>query len=261
MPRLNSRREVLALAAAWSVTLASTSAPAGSATYARRLDLRYQMSWGGVQIGTAAFRATPGERLTLALDAEVQGLLGLTEGSETSLRTELAGETEGQVRPIAFEGSRRKPDRTRATEIRYARDGSISASAYTQNGEPRASDVVAADQDGTVDMLTALWRARIWLVEAVERKNTPPFRADVFDGRRRYEIAATLLGTGINAEAGVDGETHHLELDIEVEGNDDGDGLPFRGRAVDVYVGADDRLVPVHISARGRLPWAATLVG
>lgn len=209
------------------------------------MDLRYQMRFGGVQVGTARFTArVEEERVSLRLRTEIEGLMGLMASRSSDLRTELIDDG-AVIRPVRFRGREKREDRVREAVLRYDAAGAVETVELEQNGKERKSEVPVAARAGTTDMLTALWRVRAGLLDGGKEGS----RFAVFDGRKRFEVTARPRGDGAATD------TIEVEIVPVSEGERDDEDRPLRIIATDL----SRELVPRQVTGRRRPPWEAVL--
>jgi hypothetical protein len=154
-------------------------------------DLAVQGSGDGVE---SRLRITP---------AGVAALFG-----GTVYRMEAASRlARGRVVPISFDWLQEKRDRTRKVAIRYDGEGEIASFEYINNGRSQPSEVPDDLHAGTMDPLSAFLSIPVWLGGIEPGGTGAELAIPVFDGRKRFDLAARHLG-----RAGAESGDHHVEV-------------------------------------------------
>jgi hypothetical protein len=182
---------------------ASIGAPAVSA----HLDLHMVMYMAGIKAGKVRLSVDLDDADAVSrLDLESGGILALLTGYEGQSAARTSLEPGEAPQPLTFDSSYETNRYDRKVEIRYDPEGGDITELRTwKRGKPQRSDVPEALRQDTIDPLTAVLRLRQWVLalragDAAEASET----YEVFDGRRRYDLTASLLERG-RIEA--DGET------------------------------------------------------
>ena len=176
--------------------LVSGSGGAGSAPRSDdTLELRYRFSWAGVPIAEFGLRhVTDTTVYQTELAIETTGLADqLFTYRALALATGVYQEPHG-LSASRFRSAYTSRKKSRRILIRFDPDtGDVLDLEITKRGEPDRSKVPEALQKGVMDPLTALMKLRHQLL-------TPPtagsYTAAVFDGRRRFDLDASMLGRG-----------------------------------------------------------------
>jgi hypothetical protein len=217
------------------------------------LELRYGLSWGGVQLATLALRH----------DADPDGYVAETRMATTGLldqvvryrgHSRIAGQRgpAGELIPVAYRMESERRSKTRTATLEFDPEtGRLVQLETTKGGEPRNSDVPEAQRQGVVDPLTALLQVRDWAGRA-RLGDTTPLGIAVFDGRRRYDVTAAWQGRDRISLAGRSWPALRLELRlVPVAGFDDDDLRHTRPNenalALELLLSDDRRLLPLRL--------------
>jgi len=234
----------VALALAASLTRAAEEAP---------LDLRYALHWAGFQIATVKLQHTVAPA---GYDAKVViETVGLVEQLvRYRARTLANGELgpDGRLQPVAFSTQYRSRKKDRRASVTFdPASGDVVDVAITKRGKPDQSKVPEALRKDVVDPLTAFLHIR----QHVAERPAAPFVAQVFDGRRRYELAARVTGRERTRVAGRDRAVVRLALTLTFVAGSNPDDLED--------VGVDDDRLELELllsDDERRLPLAMTML-
>jgi hypothetical protein len=227
------------------------AASLGRAAGQESLDLRYGLYWAGFQIATLKLQhevASDGYDAKLVI--ETVGLLDKLVNYRA--RTLAEGELGpgGRLLPVNFstEYSSRKKQR-RALVTFDPASGDVLDVQISKRGKPDTSKVPEALQRDVVDPLTAFLRVRD---QAAAARPGVPFRTQVFDGRRRYDLEARLLGHELATVAGRDQAVIRLAMTLAFVAGSNPDDI--EDVAVDddrieleLLLSDDDRLLPLEM--------------
>ena len=233
---------VIALALATSLPRAAEEAP---------LDLRYGLHWAGFQIATLKLQhslAPSGYDAKLVIET-----VGLVEKlAQYRAKTLARGDVgpDGRLLPVAFSTEYRSRKKDRRAHVTFdPASGDVVDVALTKRGKPDQSKVPEALRKDVVDPLTAFLRIR---QHAAERPEVP-FLAQVFDGRRRYELTARVTGRERAMVAGRDQAVIRLALTLAFVAGSNPDDL--EDVAVDddrleleLLLSDDERLLPLSMT-------------
>jgi hypothetical protein len=232
---------VIALALAASLPRAAEEAP---------LDLRYALHWAGFQIATLKLQhslAPSGYDAKLVIESV--GLIDrlVRYRAKTLAQGELG--PDGRLLPAAFSTEYRSRKKERRAEVTFdPASGDVVDVAMTKRGKPDQSKVPEALRKNVVDPLTAFLRIR----QHVAARPHVPFVAQVFDGRRRYELAARVTGRERATVAGRDQPVIRLALTLTFVAGSNPDDL--EDVAVDddrieleLLLSDDERLLPLEL--------------
>lgn len=233
---------LIALALVASLPRAAEEAP---------LDLRYALHWAGFQIATLKLQhslAPSGYDAKLVIES-----VGLIERlvryrAKTLAQGELG--PDGRLLPAAFSTEYRSRKKARSARVSFdAASGDVVEVALTKRGEPDQSKVPEALRKAVVDPLTAFLHIR----QHVAERPDEPFLAQVFDGRRRYELAARVTGRERATVAGRDRPVIRLALTLAYVAGANPDDL--EDLAVDddrleleLLLSDDERLLPLGMT-------------
>lgn len=232
------------------LTALALAASLGRAADDEPLDLRYGIYWAGLQIATL--------KLTQVVepagyDAKVViETVGLVDQlAKYRAKTTADGETGpgGRLLPINFRTTyrTRKKDRRAAVTFDPA-SGDVVDVQMTKRGKPDSSKVPEALRKGVVDPLSAFLRIRDHVAAAPEA----PFAAQVYDGRRRYDLEARVTGRDRATVAGRERAVIRLALSLAfVAGADPDDLEDVSGDAerveFELLLSDDGRLLPLEM--------------
>ena len=172
---------LIALVLAASLTRAAEETP---------LDLRYGLYWAGFQIATLKLQhevASTGYRAKLLI--ETVGLVEkLVHYRARTLAERRAGRRTGSLLPVAFSTEYRSRKKERRSIVTFdPASGDVVDVRDHQARQAGLSKVPEELRKDVVDPLTAFLRIREHVAAAGP---AAPFVAQVFDGRRRYDLAA-----------------------------------------------------------------------
>jgi len=157
--------------------------------------------------------------------------------------------------PVTFrsEYSSRKKDRR--SIVRFdPQSGDVVSLEITKHGKPDDSDVPEALRKNVTDPLTAFFRLRDFAATARKGER---FTAQIFDGRRRYDIEAKLDGHDREWVAGRQQPVIDLDLTLRFLAGSNADDLEKVGAEDDrieaeLLLSDDERLLPLRMSILNR---------
>jgi hypothetical protein len=239
---------VLALALAGSLARAADPEPH---------DLRYGVYWAGLQIATLKLKhevAPAGYKAKLVVET-----VGLTERLvRYRARTLAAGEVapDRGLLPQSFSSEYQTRKKARRAVVTFdPASGDVVDLAITKRGKPDRSKVPEELRKGVIDPLSAFLGIREHLARM--RPGTP-YHAPVFDGRRRYDLEASVVGHDRATIAGREQPVLRLALAVTFVAGADPDDLdeiasdPERMQ-FDLLLSDDERLLPLQMRMQGSL--------
>jgi hypothetical protein len=242
------------------------------------LELRYRFSWAGVPIAMFVLRhMTNATIYQTELAIETTGL-----ADQLFSYRGLAVATGAYKAPDGLTASRFRSaytsrKKSRRILIRFDPDtGDVLELEIAKRGEPDRSKVPEALQKGVMDPLTALMSLRHQLAAAPDAA-AGRYTAAVFDGRRRFDLEATVVGRGSAEIGGRDRPVIKVEVDLrwiagsnaddlepaeagdnslrlELLLSDDEQRLPLRLRTLDSLLTAQAEIVPECLGPQGCPP-------
>jgi hypothetical protein len=239
------------------------------------LDLRYRFSWAGVPIAMFELRHVihaPIYQTELAI--ETTGLADQLFGYRSLSRA--TGSYQGPERfsTSRFRTAYTSNRKSRRILIRFDPDtGDVVDLELTRSGEPGQSKVPQALQKGVIDPLTALIQLR-HQVAAATAAGADGYTAAVFDGRRRFDLRATVAGrdqveiagrlrpvikveiglrwiAGSNQDDMEPATADENQFRLELLLSDDDRRLPLRLRTLDSLFTAQAEIVPECLGPQG----------
>jgi hypothetical protein len=169
--------------------------PGGSAQAAadEPLDLRYRFSWAGVPIAEFGLRhVTNAVLYQTELEIATTGLADQLFRYRSLTRATGAYEPPDSFTASRFRTAYTSHRKSRRILIRFDPDtGDVIQLEITKRGEPERSKVPPALQKGVMDPLTAIMQLRHRLAAA---DGGDRYVAAVFDGRRRFDLNARVIG-------------------------------------------------------------------
>jgi hypothetical protein len=234
---------LIALALAASLTRAAEEEP---------LDLRYGLYWAGFQIATLKLQhsvAPAGYSAKLVI--ETVGLVEKLARYRARTLADGAVGPGGDLLPVNFTTEYRSRKKERRARVTFdPASGDAVDVQMTKRGKPDKSKVPAALRRAVVDPLTAFLRVRDHV--AAGRPGVP-FTAQVFDGRRRYDLTARVTGRERAVAAGRDQAVVRVALSLAFVAGADPDAL--EDVAVDddrleleLLLSDDERLLPLEMT-------------
>ncbi len=229
------------------------------------LSLRYGVYWAGIEIATLALHhevGPGGYRSELVI--QTVGLVEkLARYRGISLAVGQLG-ADDTLTPLTFRSEYSSHKKDRRSIVRFdPESGDVVDLDITKRGKPDSSKVPEALRRNVVDPLTAFFQVRDYVAAGATDQ---PFTAAVFDGRRRYDLEAAVIGhdrvsvvgrkqavvrvglklqflAGANQndleEADIDDDNLELELLL----SDDQRLLPLQMRMLDTTFGASIELL------------------
>ena len=253
---VTSPRTTLRAAALIVVTTLAAAAPLSAASAEESLDLRYSLSVGALGAADMALRhEEDGEGYRSELSTRARGVAHLLSRYQSAAVSEGRESAGDGLAPESYCWISDQRQRTRTIDVVFDPDsGDVVRMEMQRNGKPKRTEVPPELQVGVVDPLTAIFNLRRRTAEALAGEGPERFGASVFDGRRRYDIEAEILGRG---RATIDGEKHpvvEVKLNIRpLAGFDEHDleQVPGEDGYARVQLSDDGRLVPLDVRTYG----------
>jgi Protein of unknown function (DUF3108) len=221
------------------------------------IELRYRLSWAGVPIAELGLRHATNStvyqtEIAIRTIGLADQLLGFRSSSHATGRYE---EPEG-FSASRFRSASKSYQKSRRILVRFDREtGDVIELDLTKRGEPDRSKVPEALQKGVMDPLTAVLQMRHRLAAT---GNLEGYTAAVFDGRRRFDAEARVIGRHRAAIAGHDRPVIELEIGLTWIAGANADDLDEAEAAdnrlrVKLLVSDDERLIPLQLSTMDSL--------
>jgi hypothetical protein len=232
------------------IALALAASLGRAAEEQQPLDLRYGLYWAGIQIATLKLKhelEPAGYNAKLIIET-----VGLVDKlANYSARTQVAGELGPGRRllPVNFSTQYRSRKKERRALVTFEpASGDVVEVQMTKRGRPDSSKVPEALRKGVVDPLTAFLRIRD---HVAEHPQDPP-TAQVFDGRRRYDLAARVTGRERAMVAGRDQPVVRLALTLTFGAGSNPDDLGDVAvdddrMELELLLSDDERLLPLEM--------------
>ena len=123
-----------------------------------------------------------------------------------------------------------------------------------KRGKPTETEVPPDLRVSVVDPVTAIFSLRRHTAEALAGEGPPRFTVRVIDGRRRYDLAAEVLGRRTAVVEG--GERPVIEVRLRMVplagyDRDEIEAALDPGRYVIAQLSDDDRLIPLRLQSHG----------
>jgi hypothetical protein len=220
------------------------------------LELRYRFSWAGVPISELALRHV------------INGGVYQTELAIASIGladqlVHFRGASRATGRYEAQDGFSVSRFRSASSSYRKSRTilvgfdphtGDVVELELTKRGEPDRSKVPAALQKAVIDPLTALVQLR----HRLARDQLDDYTAAVFDGRRRFDLKAQVVGRRMAEIAGRDQPVIELQVGLDLIAGANQDDLDDAEAGDDqmrlkLLLSDDERLIPLQLSTMDSL--------
>jgi hypothetical protein len=240
------------------IALALTAAPI-RAQPEPPLSLRYGVYWAGLQIATLALdhRVDSDQYHSELLISTVGLVEELAHYRSKSLAIGERDPDDG-LNPLSFssEYSSRKKDRR--SVVRFDRDsGDVVGLEITKRGKPDRSKVPEGLRKNVTDPLTAFFQLRDHVASAQDGE---PFTAAVFDGRRRYDLAARVADHDRVWVAGRKRKVVEVKITLTLlAGSDLDDVVEVDDRKLELklLLSDDQRLLPLRLQLLDTVPAAS----
>jgi hypothetical protein len=216
------------------------------------LNLRYGLYWAGFQIATLTLEhEIQSTRYRSQLLIESVGLVEkLVHYRARTLATGRLGDGDSLL-PVTYRSEYRSRKKDRRSIVTFdPASGDVLELEITKRGKPDDSKVPEALRKNVIDPLTAFLRIRDHVATAVKGE---VFTAQIFDGRRRYDLAAEVVERDRAWIAGRDQRAVRLALTLEFLAGSNVDDLEevaaddHRVEA-ELMLSDDQRLLPLRLS-------------
>lgn len=259
---LGSARAAVSLASAWRWLLVGLLAyvlATGPATadFDEPVELRYRFTWAGLPFAELGLRhATNTTVYQTEIAIRTIGLADQVVGFRASSHA-----TGLYEEPDGFSASRYRSAsstyrKSRRILVRFDREtGDVIELDLTRSGQPDRSKVPPALQKGVMDPLTAVLQMRHRLATAGDLDG---YRAAVFDGRRRFDAEAKVMGRHRAEIAGRTWPVVQLEINLTWLAGANSDDID-KAEAGDnrlrlkLLLSDDERLIPLRLSTMDSL--------
>ena len=181
--------------AAFTISIASSQNLWAKPTETSR-NFVYQVYAGGIHAleASLALNLSSTKNYDVTLDAYTRGFLGTLVPWRGSFESSGWHIQKGEFRPKLHRSVGEWRKETEIKEYKYNKDQSFAGLFITEHDKPvRQEKVVSALTDNTVDILSAA----LSVFERAAIDNTCEGRADVFDGKRWFEVIFEHQGTEI----------------------------------------------------------------
>jgi hypothetical protein len=259
---LGSSRAAVSLASAWRWLLVGLLAyvlATGPATadFDEPVELRYRFTWAGLPFAELGLRhATNTTVYQTEIAIRTIGLADQVVGFRASSHA-----TGLYEEPDGFSASRYRSAsstyrKSRRILVRFDREtGDVIELDLTRSGQPDRSKVPAALQKGVMDPLTAVLQMRHQLATAGDLDG---YRAAVFDGRRRFDAEAKVMGRHRAEIAGRTWPVVELEINLTWLAGANSDDIDkaeagHNRLRLKLLLSDDERLIPLRLSTMDSL--------
>ena len=216
------------------------------------LNLRYGLYWAGFQIATLTLEhEIQSTRYRSQLLIESVGLVEkLVHYRARTLATGRLGDGDSLL-PVTYRSEYRSRKKDRRSIVKFdPASGDVLEFEITKRGKPDDSKVPEALRKNVIDPLTAFLRIRDHVATAVKGE---VFTAQIFDGRRRYDLAAEVVGRDRAWIAGRDQRAVRLALTLKFLAGSNVDDLEEVAADDDrveaeLMLSDDQRLLPLRLS-------------
>jgi hypothetical protein len=252
IPRKGAPRCALITLLLWVLS----AAPAGGG-FDAPVELRYRFTWAGLPFAELGLRhATNSTVYQTEIAIRTIGLADQVVGFRASSHA-----TGLYEEPDGFSASRYRSAsstyrKSRRIMVRFDREtGDVIELDLTRSGQPDRSKVPAALQKGVMDPLTAVLQMRHQLATAGDLDG---YRAAVFDGRRRFDAEAKVMGRHRAEIAGRTWPVVELEINLTWLAGANSDDID-KAEAGDnrlrlqLLLSDDERLIPLRLSTMDSL--------
>jgi Protein of unknown function (DUF3108) len=237
--------------------LCALSAGQAIGSFDQPVELRYRFTWAGLPFAEFGLHhATDRSVYQTEIAIRTIGLADKVVGFRaSSYATGLYEE------PAGFSSSRYRSDsrshrKSRRILVRFDREtGDVVHLELIRSGEPDRSKVPEALQKGVTDPLTAVLQMRHRLATT---GNLDGYSAAVFDGRRRFDAAAKVIGRHRAEIAGRMWPVIELEINLTWLAGANSDDMDKAEAGenrlrLQLLLSDDERLLPLRLSTMGSL--------
>jgi hypothetical protein len=246
----------LARGALAGILLLAVSAAQAAAGADQPLELRYRFSWAGVPISEVALRHVINSgvyqtELAIASIGLADQLVHFRGVSRATGRYE----SQGGFSAARFRSVSSSYRKSRTILVGFdPHTGDVVELELTKRGEPDRSKVPAALQKGVIDPLTALVQLRHRLAMG----QLDDYTAAVFDGRRRFDLKAHVVGRDTVEIAGRRQPVIELQVGLALIAGANQDELDDAEAEDDqlrlkLLLSDDERLIPLRLSTMDSL--------
>ena len=216
------------------------------------LDLRYGLYWAGFQIATLELEhQIESTRYRSRLLIKTVGLVEkLVHYRAKTLATGRLGDGDSLL-PVTFRSEYRSRKKDRRSIVTFdPASGDVVEFENTKRGKPDDSEVPARLRKNVIDPLTAFLRIRDHVATAGMGE---AFRAQIFDGRRRYDLAAEVVGRDRAWVAGRQQRVVRLAITLDFLAGSNANDLEKVAADDDrieaeLLLSDDQRLLPLRLS-------------
>ena len=162
----------------------------------KRVELKMVMYVAGLTAGTMKLAVDfNDEDATTSLRLKSKGMVKMMTGYKGRSEATSALPEETWPIPISYDSAYETNKYDRKIEIRYnSDDGQITDLKEWKRGDPRTTNVPEPLRLETIDPLTAILHIRHWILALRQDPTAEMQQAfEVFDGRRRYRLNASII--------------------------------------------------------------------
>lgn len=217
------------------------------------LDLRYTVSWAGFEIASLALRHdVQPERYRSVLTIATVGLLETLLRYRAEAVAQGGRRASGELVPTLYRSAYQSRRKSRRVHVAFdPASGDVVSLEITKRGRPDRTKVPRRLQTGVIDPLTAVLQVR----ELIAGGAKGPFRAQVFDGRRRFDLEARIEGRDRVRIAGREWSALRIGLELAFLAGSNTDDLEDAAAdndqvALELLLSDDPRLLPLRLQTR-----------
>lgn len=154
----------------------------------------FDFSWGGIPVGKIVLSyKEEGETYRIDSYARTTGLVRLFEKHKSTVYAEGRLRDAG-YRPLHFRSEYRDEGENKRIDLAYDDSGAVIAEEILPPKRESRPDVPPGLKQDTFDILSALLAMRGQLRNALENNETS-LTTPIFDGKRRFDLIATIVDT------------------------------------------------------------------
>ena len=258
------------------VLLLALAAGQAAAGFDEPIELRYRFTWAGLPFAELGLRhATNSTVYQTEVAIRTIGLADQLVGYRGSSHATGRYEEPDGFSASRFRSASSSYRKSRRIMVRFDREtGDVLELKLTRSGEPDRSKVPEALQKGVMDPLTAVLQMRLRLATAGDLEG---YTAAVFDGRRRFDAEAKVIGrhraeiagriwpvielevgltwiAGANADDIDEAEAGENRLRLKLLLSDDEHLIPLQLSTMDSLLTATAEIVPECLGPAGCPP-------